>query len=188
LGLSNAALQPKSLKEFLAWETAQEQRHEFADSRIVAMAGGADQHDEVRGAIYASLRAQLLDKPCRARLDVKLGCPNGRSRYPDVAVDCSPRAPEMTQLSAPMVVVEVLSPTTRATDYLEKPGDYGSVPSVQVHLIVDPDGLRIDVLHRTEDGLVLAEQAEGLDAVIDLPGIGAVLALAEVYEAASGPA
>jgi Uma2 family endonuclease len=87
----------------------------------------------------------------------------------------------MTQLSEATVVVEVLSPKTRATDYLVKPGDYASVATIAVYLIVDPDAPRIDVLRRTDLGLELAEQAVGLEAINDLPVIGAQLALSEIY-------
>jgi Uma2 family endonuclease len=181
--MPTAATKAMSLKDFLNWEETQEGRYEFVDGRIVAMAGGTVRHDEVRGAIYASLRAKLAGKPCRAQLDIKVVCPNGRARSPDVAIDCGPRRPEMTALSAPTIVVEVLSPKTRTTDYLEKPRDYGSVPTIEAYLIVDPDEPRIDVLRRAETGLELAETAEGREAVIDLSAIGVQLALADIYPA-----
>ena len=183
--MNGAALKPMTLEDFLIWEDAQDQRHEFVDGRVVAMAGGTQRHDVVRGAIYAALLQQLRGKACRPLLDVKLVCPSNRSRYPDVLVDCGPFNPDSAAVSQATVVVEVLSPKTRATDYLEKPRDYGSVPSVDVYLIADPDAPRIDVLRRADAGLELAEQAVGLDAVIELPGLGVSLALAAIYPASA---
>ena len=171
-----------NLEEFLDWEERQETRHEFVDGNVFLMAGGTDAHDVVRGNAFAALHSKLARGPCSARLDLKLVCPNGRSRYPDVAVVCGPRDPKSTRLIDPLVLVEVLSPSTRSTDYLVKPIDYSSVPSVTTYLIVDPDEPRVDILRRVGDHFVPEEpQAEGLDAVIALPEIGIELSLAEIY-------
>lgn len=192
--MAQAAVQPMTLAEFLAWETRQETRHEFVDGRIIAMAGGTDRHDEVRGNIFAALHGQMRGRPCRFRIDLKLICPNGRSRYPDLAVDCAAPNPERTQLGEPVVVVELLSPSTRGTDYVAKAIDYGSVRSVTAYLIVDPEEARIDVLRRGEDGqggpdarLELAEQHVGRASIIALPEIEAALALAEIYPPEAEP-
>jgi Uma2 family endonuclease len=180
--MSNLALKPMTHEAFLDWEATQERRFEFADGQPVAMAGGTQRHDSVRGAIYASLLRALGGRgPCRAFLDVKVVCPNGSVRYPDVAVDCGPRDPNATQLGAPSVVIEVLSPSTRSTDYLRKPRDYGSVESVEVYLIVDPDTVRIDVLRRTAEGLELVEEVDDVTASIALGSTGVALALADIY-------
>lgn len=179
--MSQTARRTMTPSEFLDWEALQDRRFEFADGQPVAMAGGTDQHDAVRGNILASLHRQLAGKPCRVRLDMKLVCPSGAVRYPDVAIDCGPRDPAATRLAAPTVIVEILSPSTRSTDYLRKPRDYASVPSVEIYLIVDPDSVRIDVLRRVGDGLELAEELEDRDAVIALGSTGASLALADIY-------
>lgn len=185
--MSQALLKPLTLERFLDWEVAQERRFEFADGQPVAMAGGTDQHDAVRGNILAALHRRLAGHPCRVRLDVKVVCPNGSVRYPDVAVDCGPRDPNATRLGAPTVVIEVLSPSTRATDYLRKPRDYGSVESVEVYLIVDPDTVRIDVLRRTAEGLELMEDVDDVTASITLGSTGVTLSLADIYaDAAQG--
>jgi Uma2 family endonuclease len=174
-----------SLDEFLEWEETQEARHEFVDGNLYLMSGGTDAHDDVRLAIASTLRANLAGKPYRARLDLKLVCANGRSRYPDVAVVCGPRDPKATRLIDPVVLVEVLSPSTRSTDYLVKTVDYGSVASVATYLIVDPDEPRVDVLRRVDGRLYPETQVEGRDAMIALPELGIELALAEIYPLAT---
>jgi Uma2 family endonuclease len=175
-----------TLEEFLAWEEQQETRHEFVDGALFMMSGGTEAHDVVRLAIASTLRSKLAGGPCGARLDLKLVCPNGRSRYPDVAVVCGPRDPKATRLIDPVVLIEVLSPSTRSTDYLIKPTDYASVPSVTTYLIVDPDEPRIDILRRSGDRFEPEPQAYGREAVVGLPEIGIELQLAELYEAAEG--
>jgi Uma2 family endonuclease len=181
--MAETAIARMSLEEFLAWEVTQEARFEFVGGQAWMMAGGTDRHDEVRGNIFSSLHGALAGKPCRVRLDIKAVCPNGRSRYPDVAVDCGPKNATAVHLAAPTVIVEVLSPSTRSTDYLVKTLDYASIPTVDTYLIVDPDEPRVDVLRRVDGRLELADQAVGLDAVIELPSVGVSLALRDVYPA-----
>jgi len=173
--------QRMSLDEFLAWEEHEDSRFEFVDGDVFLMAGGTEAHDTVRLSIASTLRGKLSPGPCRAQLDLKLVCPNGRSRYPDVAVVCGPRDPKATRLTDPVALVEVLSPSTRATDYLVKSTDYGSVASVAVYLIVDPNEHRVDVLRRVDGVFEPQPQFEGLEARIELPEIGIELTLAEIY-------
>jgi len=170
-----------SIEDFLSWEEQQDARYEFVDGDVFLMAGGTEGHDTVRGNVFATLRSKLARGPCRAQLDLKLVCPNGRSRYPDVAVVCGPRDPKATVLTDPVVLIEVLSPSTRATDYIVKSTDYGSVASVSVYLIVDPNEPRVDVLRRVGGVFEPQPQLEGLAATIELPEIGIELALAEIY-------
>ncbi len=172
---------PMSLAQFLEWEELQPARYEFVDGAVVMMAGGTEAHDSVRGAIYAALRAKLAGRGCRAHLDLKLVCPNGRSRYPDVAVVCGPPNPKATQLSDPVVLVEVLSPSTRASDYIVKSADYSSVPSVAVYVLVDPEERHVDVLRRVDGMLLPAEDGSEPATVIELPEIGVTITLAEIY-------
>ena len=124
---------------------------------------------------------RMTGTPCRTLWDAKRVCPIGRSRYPAVTVDSRQLQPDASVVGGAAIAVEVLSPGIRATDYLEKPRDYGTWPTMQVYLIVDPDSPRIDGLRCTTDDLELAEQAEGREAVIELAPIGARLALEEIY-------
>jgi Uma2 family endonuclease len=170
-----------TLEEFLQWEERQPERHEFSDGQIVMMAGASEAHDTIRVEIVSSLRRQLAGKPCRPHLDLILLCPSGRARYPDVAVVCGPRDPKSTRLCDPVVVVEILSPSTEAIDFIVKTVDYGSVPSVAAYLLVSQDEARVHVVRRTEHGFEPVATVEGLDHVIELPEIGVALSLAEIY-------
>jgi Uma2 family endonuclease len=180
--MAQAALKQMTLDAFLEWDDRQELRHEFDDGEIIAMAGGTDQHDAVRGNIFAALHGQLAGRPCRVRMDLRVESPTRRVRYPDVAVDCGPRDPKATQLAEPRVVVEVLSPSTQSTDYLRKPRDYGAIPSIDTYLIVDPDSPRVVVLRRTAEGLELDQDYTEFNDVIALDVIGATLSLADIYD------
>jgi Uma2 family endonuclease len=179
---ASLALDPLTQEAFLTWEAEQPARFEFAHGVIRAMTGGTQQHDRLRGAIFAALHRQLRGKPCRASLDVRIACPNGNVRYPDVAIDCGPFDPKGINLREPRLVVEVLSPSTTATDYLVKTEDYSSVPSIAQYWIASQEEPRIDVLMRKDGKLTLAASHSQSDAVLAIDDIGISMTLAEIYQ------
>ncbi len=182
--MADAKRSAMSLDAFLEWEAQEPSRYEYVDMQPVAMTGGSLAHDMVRGAVYALLRRELRGKPCRATLDVKLVCPSGNVRYPDVAIDCGPYDPKSQVMQETRVTVDVLSPFTPATEFLSELGDIASVPSIRWYLVLWQDEARAMVFRRNEDGqLGLSETFEGLDASITLPEFGLSLDFAEIYEA-----
>jgi Uma2 family endonuclease len=170
-----------TLDEFLEWEDRQEERHEFSDGQIVMMAGSSEAHDTIRVKLVIALGRELAGKPCRPHIDLILRCNTGRARYPDVAIACGPRDPKSTRLRDPVVVVEVLSPSTEAVDFIVKTADYGSLPSVQTYLLISQDEPLVHIVRRTEDGFEPVATVEGLDQVLELPEIGVALTLEEIY-------
>ena len=117
----NVALRKSwTVAEFLAWEERQELRYEFDGVRPVAMVGGTLNHNRIAGNVFAMLRDRLHGKPCQAYIEsVKIEVA-GRVRYPDVVVSCAPAAGTATVLPEPVVVFEVLSPSTQQTDWFQK--------------------------------------------------------------------
>ena len=105
----SAVLQrPMSWAEFLAWEEKQELRYEFDGFQPVAMTGGNLGHEAIGGALRALLYQRLRGKPCRSwgpttKIEVQ-----GRIRYPDAHVNCTPFSPGDTIVPEPVVVFEVL--------------------------------------------------------------------------------
>lgn len=168
-------------EEFLAWEIAQREKHEFVDGRIVAMAGASRAHQMIALNTALALRARLRGGPCMALHEQKILTPRGNWRYADVAVDCGPRA--MTDLAAtePRLVVEVESPSTSMIEELERLEDYQSVPSVSLVLVVAQSRARARLYLR--DGANWRQlDAAGLDESIELASLGVTLPMAEIYE------
>eukprot|EP01037_Dinobryon_pediforme_P023658 gene23658-25165_t len=148
-----------SPEAFLAWEAEQDLRYELVDGQPMLMTGGTRAHDGVRLNLAAEFRRQLRGKPCRAHLDVKVACPTGNIRYPDALIDCGVYQPGDLVAPRPTVVVEVLSPSTKATDFLAKVRDYESVLSISTYAIFWQDEARAGV----SDSIVFADVGVGLD-------------------------
>lgn len=108
-----------SIDEFQAWEATQTHRHELVGGEIFAMTGGTLAHNAATGATFATLRHHLRGSPCRVYVaDVKVNVrASNCSFYPDVVVSCQPsdaENPRALALHSPILVVEVLSPSTGA--------------------------------------------------------------------------
>ena len=176
----NVALRrPMTLDEFLAWERQQELRYEFDGNQPVAMTGGTVEHSEIATNLVEALRRRLGGRPCRAfRGDLKI-LVAGRVRYPDATVTCSPVPRGTDVIPEPVVVFEVLSASTAATDRIEKNEEYRLTPSIRRYVMLEQARRAATVFSRTGDdwaGHVLLG-----DAVLAMPEIGVDLPLAEVY-------
>jgi Uma2 family endonuclease len=182
--MSIALKLPRTLDEFLAWEERQTERYEFlGPGRLRLMAGGSDRHNDIAVNIVAALAGRLRGGPCRVRVaDLKVSTPTGRSLYPDVFVRCTPRQPTEVVVDDPVVVFEVLSPSTVGYDRGEKRDLYRSIPSLMHHVLVSQDRAEVEVATRAADGR-WGDPAplRGPDATLRLDALGIDLPLAEIY-------
>lgn len=103
-----------------------------------------------------------------------------RFYYPDLSVVCPPNAGDETFQDNPVVVVVVISESTRRVDEYEKREAYLSINSLCVYVLLESNTIAALVYHRADDGFS-CETYEGIDAVIHLPEIGCDLSLAEAY-------
>ncbi len=177
----NLALRkPMTLPEFLAWEERQDRKHEFDGVQPVAMAGGTAAHADIQANLAASLRNRLRGKPCKFfGSDLKIEVA-GRIRYPDGFVTCSSVPATATVVHDPVVIFEILSPSTSTTDRIVKNQEYRATPSVQHYVIVEQDRIAATIFSRAGDDWV-GHILDG-DAMLSMPEIGVEVPLAEFYE------
>jgi Uma2 family endonuclease len=174
----SASLKPLTMDEFLAWERSQPVRYEFDGTQPVAMTGGTIAADRVARRLLRALDRRLR-APCEVfGENVKVLTPAGRVRYPDVKVACGEFDPLADHLH-PVVVFEVLSPTTEMTDRRVKSAEYASIPSETAYILLGQDRPAATVLRRASGWE--PEDIEGAEAELDLPEISATLRLAELY-------
>ena len=175
-----------TVSEYLAGEEISDTKHEYLDGTVHAMAGATLQHNDIAGNCFAFLHGQLRGKPCQpynSDTKVRIVFPNRtRFYYPDTMVVCqsNPRTDHFQ--NQPVVIIEVLSDSTRRTDIGEKCAAYLTIPSLKVLLFVEPDAPSVTLHRRQPDGEFGIELHSGIEAVIPLPEIEASLPLADVYE------
>ena len=173
-----ASLKPLTLDEFLAWERTQPVRYEFDGTQPVAITGGTIAADRVARRLLRALDRRLRP-PCEAfGENVKVRTPAGRVRYPDVKVACGEFDPSADHVD-PVVVFEVLSPTTEMTDRRVKSAEYASIPRVMAYVLLAQDRTAATVLRRAWGWE--PDDIEGVNAVLNLPEIGVAFRLAELH-------
>jgi Uma2 family endonuclease len=106
----------------------------------------------------------------------------GQIRRPDVGVDCGRRDPNAMKAALPRMVAEVLSPTTRDFDALEKLEDYKQLGSLDYILVTEPNAPEVVVWSRGPERGWIKHFIDGIEHEIDLPGLGVTLRLAELYD------
>jgi Uma2 family endonuclease len=172
--------------EYLAAEAVSEVRHEYLNGEVWEMAGGTPEHAALAMAIGAELRASLRGKPCRVySSDLRIRIPEtGLSTYPDVAVVCGQLVTAADDPDAavnPVLLVEILSPTTEGYDRGAKSAHYRRIPSLREYVLVSQSEPRIEVHRRADSGrweLLEARPGES----IELASLGVRLDVASIYE------
>ena len=142
--------------DYLAWEPAQAERHEYVDGDVFAMAGAEDRHVTVAGNLYMALRQHLSGSPCRTFMsDMRLHVAAANSYfYPDVLVTCSALDVASPLVKTePKLIAEVLSPSTAAYDRGLKFSHYRSLPSLEEYVVIDLDTRSTDGYRKGPDGL-----------------------------------
>src|SRR5262245_51479650 len=124
-----------SREQYLAWDVAQRERHDFFRGEVFAMAGGTPRHNALSAAITIELGVALRGKSCRVlSADQRIAARQGEHYvYADASVVCGPMQlePGTTDVLAnPSVVVEVLSKRTEAYDRGTKWESYRDLSSV----------------------------------------------------------
>jgi Uma2 family endonuclease len=178
-------------QEYLAFERSANVRHEFFDGEIYAMAGGSREHAAICVNVSSLLREQLRGRGCVAHSsDLRIRVlETGLATYPDVSVLCKPAEldPEDRHtVTNPVLLVEVLSPSSAAYDRGEKLAHYQRIPSLCEVVLVAHDERLIELWRRGEDGTWSRREARS--GSLALTAVPCTLAIDDVYrdELASG--
>lgn len=184
-----------TLERFLAFDDGTDARHELFDGQIVAMAPASDVH----GALVARLTARIgagLRPPCEVVVEAGIVPPERADSYyqADLAVTCAGLSGQQFVVE-PVLIVEVLSPSTAITDRERKLPDYRTIPSLEDVLVVSSSEPRIEHFRRTPDGWRIVDlrdhgtlHLDALDVTLDLTELYAGLTSGEARtEGSAGP-
>lgn len=174
-----------SEEDYLAGELVSEEKHEYLGGVVYAMAGASNRHNRIvvniLGALHGRLRGKSCD-PYNSDTKVRIRLVTGtRYYYPDAMVVCESNPDDDSFQDRPVLIVEVLSETTRRADEWEKRDAYLSIASLNTYLLVEQDSAKVSVLRRTADGFT-RENFAGVEQVIPIPDIGTNLPLGEIFE------
>jgi Uma2 family endonuclease len=138
-----------SIDEYLALELTSDIKHEYIDGFIVAMSGASKNHNIITGNVLAAIHLHLKNTPCRPfSADVKVKVSN-KFFYPDMMVVCEDKTNNVYYTESPLLIIEVLSKSTRRTDETIKRKAYQSLPSLQEYILIEQNFVNIEVCRRS---------------------------------------
>ncbi|WP_445372092.1 Uma2 family endonuclease [Methylomonas sp. HW2-6] len=165
--------------EYLVSEAAAEVKREYIDGQVRAMTGAGYNHNCIAANILGEFRSHLKGTPCATFMaDIKLQI--GKDYvYPDVLVDCSKMSGNDLFSTAPVIIVEVLSRSTRKTDTTTKLIRYINLPSLQEYVLIEPDIVSVQVLRRANHWL---SEYYFLGDDVTFTSIGLTLKVEDIYD------
>lgn len=162
-------------------------KHEYVAGQVFAMSGGSYEHSLITANLAGELRQRLKDGPCavlssdmRMRIEAADAC-----AYPDVSVLCGEPLFHDTRrdvLANPVLIAEVLSPSTEAYDRGGKFALYRRLPSLRHYLLIAQDQVSVDVFTRRPDDRWLLDAYADPEAEIVLDALDCRLSVREIYD------
>jgi Uma2 family endonuclease len=172
-----------TVDEFLTWAEGNPGRHELFRGEVYAMAPETVGHAERKGAVYLALRTAIQQRslPCHVMPDGGTVRIDDTTAYePDALVYCGRKLPpSAVEIPNPVIIIEVLSPSTRQFDVSIKLAGYFRLASVAHYLIVDP--AQPLILHHSRSGgdTILTRVVTEGSIALDPPGLE--LVVADIY-------
>lgn len=170
--------------DYLQSEATSDVKHEYIAGRVYAMSGGTVNHHTVSMNFARHAGNQLHGKTCRTfNSDLKIRIPLGKETafyYPDASIICTPLGGNDHFTDSPTVILEVLNPSTRRIDEVQKFRDYLTIPSLQVYLLAEADLQKVTV-YRRKGEILHRETIAGPYGVLDLPEVEVSILLGDLY-------
>jgi Uma2 family endonuclease len=171
--------------DYLAGELHSDVRHEYVDGSAYAMAGAKVAHNTVSTNITGTLHSQLKGNPCRAfGSDIKVrikGKDHTRFYYPDGMIVCDSNDADSLFQDKPVVLIEVLSDSTRRIDTGEKFEAYRSIESLTHYVLIEPDTASVVVYERGDDEWLRTRFANLSDSIV-FKDLGVELPMTDIYD------
>jgi Uma2 family endonuclease len=173
-------------QEYLALERVSNEKHEYFQGKVIAMAGASLVHNRLVANLLGEIREALKNKPREVLpSDIRIAVPSGESyMYPDVTIVCG--QPELTDaqfdtLKNPMVIFEVLSPSNEDHDRGKKFFFYRQIPSFKEYILVDSTKPFVEISRQEDNGAWKFETITDLKGQLFISSIGVSIPIAEVY-------
>ena len=188
--MADAAIRRMTLDEFLRWDDGTDTRYELIDGFPVAMAPPAEAHRILAMRLGSRIEAKLSSRrPCNAQIEPGVVRPDRVDSYyvPDIAVTCEPNEPGRQAMVDPILIVEILSPSTERSDRRLKLPAYQEIPSVCEIVLLDADSHHTEVYRRENDHWGI-ELVRGPGSALYLASVDLRVSMFELYQGIAMPA
>ncbi len=172
-------------EEYLALEESADYRSQFYYGEIFAMAGASRRHNTVAMNTASNLHFQLRTRPCEIyQNDMRVKVFTDFYTYPDIEIVCGEPQIEKKHgenLLNPLVIIEVLSPSTEKFDRGEKARLYRLMPSLEEYILISQDKTHIEHFVRQANGGWLLTELSEMSDVLELPTVSCQVNLSDIY-------
>ena len=168
-----------SEEAYLQDELLREIKHEYIDGAVYAMAGASKNHQRIIANVSGELWTQLKNTPCEpfsSDIKVKIG---SKFFYPDVMVVCKDDSDNDYYTESPVIIVEVLSKSTRRMDETAKKFAYQTLPTLKEYVLIEQDFVDVEVCRRNE-GWVSRHYFLGDNVAFE--SVDLTLSVADIYQ------
>ena len=168
-------------EEYLEMERSSPVKHEYVAGRIHAMTGTSDAHNFISLNLASLLKNHLRSTACRVFMaDVKARLERAETYYyPDVMVSCE-KPQDRYYREQPILIAEVLSPTTANRDHGEKWRNYQTLDSLREYVLISQDCMDVRVWRRGEEGWTLNIFTDSMK--VALHSVGLDIPIENLYE------
>ncbi len=171
-----------SVEDYLEGEKISPVKHEFVEGEVYAMAGTSDNHSRIAGNTFVALSIHLRDSPCEPFAgETKVQVTRNVYYYPDVLVSCEENPENPYFRNAPILIIEVTSPSTAHIDRREKLLFYQQMPSVQEYVVIDQHKINIELHRRQPNGTWITYYFDASDDEVEFQSVGLTLPITEIY-------
>jgi Uma2 family endonuclease len=188
--MAEPAIRHMTLDEFLCWEDGTDTRYELIDGFPQAMAPPAEAHRILAVRLVSRIDAKLASRrPCNAQIEPGVVRPDRADSYyvSDIAVTCQPNEPGRQAMVDPILIVEILSPSTERSDRRLKMPAYQKIESVREILLIDADSHHAELYQRQNNHWGI-ELIRGAEATLFLNSVDLRISMAELYQGIAIPA
>ena len=176
-----------TIEEYLELENASLEKHEYYQGEIFAMAGAKLQHNMITDNLLEHLKSKLRGKSCRpfgSNLRIYIE-KNSLFTYPDLSIVCKPvlsrNNDEMNVLN-PIVIVEVLSPSTKSYDRGDKFKLYRDIPTLKEYILIDSAIVNVESFYINEHGQLELTEYKKLSDMLFIRSVNILVELRDIYE------
>jgi Uma2 family endonuclease len=175
-----------TVDEYRELEETAEFINEYRDGKIVPIAGSTIDHSQIIGNIYAFLKYALRSKSARAFSEFRLWIPRyRRGTYPDVMVvegELVCTEGRKDEILNPVLIVEVLSKSTKDFDKEDKFRFYRSIPEFREYVLVNQSEFLVTQYIKTESNDWLFREYEGGSAIVSFASVEVQMSMSDIYE------
>jgi Uma2 family endonuclease len=176
-----------TIEEYLEFERASIEKHEYFQGEVLAMAGASPRHNVIFKNLFIGLGIRLKGKSCQPYgSDFRVHIPeNTLFTYPDISVICGEIISSEIDSNTfihPTAIIEILSPSTRNYDLGGKFKLYRDIPTLKDYIVVDSESINIEAHRLNQNQHWELEEYKSLNEVLEINCVKIALPLGEIYD------